>query len=76
VSPRLVAIQIDGEVSTHASGDGSPGGYAALCGLDGNDPAIQQQIAPLTSDVIDCATCRALWEAWHKYKTSDFKSTR
>lgn len=74
---RVVAIMVDGVVSAHASGVGAPGGYATLCGLDGNDPSARQEAVPLMPGaLIDCETCDALWNAWKRYSARDFKNPR
>lgn len=67
---KYVAISTEGIVEVHAAGAGE---YASLCGLDGNDPSIEQSIVPLPENQkINCSQCRLLWTQWKQYKESDF----
>jgi hypothetical protein len=58
---KFIAIDCDGIIEVHATGDGLGFGYATLCGLDGADDAAGQSPADLpTNPKINCEHCRAL----------------
>ena len=69
---KKITISCDGEIRTHISG-GIPT-YVTLCGLDGDDPDIQQYTVPTPkSSLIDCEQCSIIWMEAMKWRASDFK---
>jgi hypothetical protein len=70
---RYVAIEQDGIVSVHASGEGIGSDYASLCGMDGDDSVVGQRPAPLIVGArIDCPQCKMIIMAAKRYRSRDF----
>lgn len=64
-----IEVTADGEAQVHAIGDGL---YATLCGLDGEEHAVEP-VSP--SRKITCPQCFRLWTAWRAYHAADFSPT-
>lgn len=48
--------------------------YATMCGLDGNDPTLGQEIMDGNcKEKINCQHCISIWKMSKKYKESDFE---
>lgn len=70
---KFVAIEHDGEIGIHALPHGADGGYATLCGMDGDDPGCGQRPAELPMGAkIDCGQCKSIIRMARKYSEKDF----
>ena len=66
----IVAVRVDGVVSTHLPGENN---YATLCGLDGNDPNVGQEPASVgRRRRVTCPDCFRLWNTCRPYALADF----
>lgn len=71
---KYVAVEQDGVVQVHASGNDLPGDWATLCGMDGDDSRVGQKPAALIIGArINCPQCRGIVMAAKKFRPSDFE---
>ncbi len=71
-----IAIEVEGVREIHATD--VMGVYATLCGLAGglDGPDADQMQSGLSAgrdELINCGTCRAIWEHARHYKPKDFE---
>lgn len=66
---RMVRVTVNGETLTHGNGDGVPGDWATLCGLDGEENPVEDA---LPGAKIDCRSCRMIFEAARVFRIRDF----
>lgn len=70
---RYVAIDVDGEVRTHARSE--EGNYMTLCGLDGGiSGSDQREVGLMIGARIDCQQCHQIFTAARKLRARDFVS--
>ena len=69
---RYISIRCEGVTQVHASADGTGLPYATFCGLDGNDPPMQETVPLMIGDRINCPQCYALVMAAKRYRPKDF----
>lgn len=70
MSEKIVVVVFAGRRETHIAG---LGGYATLCGLDGDDPHSEQVPGTVDKgDKVTCHDCFALWRECQKFRRHDF----
>jgi hypothetical protein len=68
----LVAVVEWNKLEIHIPHAGA-GNYLTLCGLDGDDPAIQQAtVATPPNAKVTCRACYEIWKSARRFKESDF----
>jgi hypothetical protein len=65
-----IAISVDGIIQTHALHWN--GNYSTLCGLDGDDPEIDQSVEETTDEFITCRTCQKIILHCRQFTFRDF----
>lgn len=70
----MIGVIIEGVAEVHLEGVNS--NYATLCGLDGDDPRLNQvsfgPMKPMIGAKCTCRDCMSIWIEAQKYKRSDF----
>ena len=71
---NYVAVIIDGSLSIHLPHP--TGNYLTLCGIDGDDPKLNQAPSRVPHNArIDCLDCFNIWKVASGYSISDFTAT-
>ena len=70
-SDRYVAVSCEGVVGIHLPD--ATGNYATLCGVDGDDPALQMHMAEVPQNAkVDCRECKQIWDVARQFREADF----
>lgn len=68
---KFVAVKINGIVSVHLPH--TNGNYYTLCGLDGSDEYVGQEIVDVPIGAkVDCTDCLHIWEVCKLFTARDF----
>jgi len=68
---KIVAVKIEGVITTHLPSEN--GNYTTLCGLDGDDPSIGQELHKLKGKAwVDCAHCTSIFRVCSRFSPKDF----
>ncbi len=58
----LIKVRCEGEVHVHIQNIG-PTDHVTICGLDGDDPGLDQKVLPLTrGDQMNCRMCKIYYD--------------
>lgn len=71
---KYVAVEIDGCVDVHLPG--TTGNYFTLCGIDGDDPFLEQIATSVPrGSKVNCLACYRIWRTASKFSLEDFSPT-
>ena len=68
---KYVAVLLDGKLTIHLPH--TSGNYYTLCGLDGMDSLVGQEITDVPKgSKVDCIECRSIWNVCKTFTSKDF----
>ena len=71
---KYVAVLLDGELTIHLPH--TDGNYYTLCGLDGMDESVGQEVADVPKGAkVDCKECHNIWLLAKGFSAKDFEHT-
>lgn len=68
---KYVAVKVEGVINVHLPH--TDGNYYTLCGLDGADEWVEQEIVGVPKGAkVDCVHCLRIWETCKEFSKKDF----